>query len=63
MYNVDNEFVIKQGWWNTCMADTQLKDHVMREIERPNNDTLARIASSSAPAKAFRHHHADLRAR
>jgi len=40
MYNVNNKFAMKQGGWNTCDADTQLKDHTMREIARPNNDTL-----------------------
>jgi len=40
MYNVNNKFAMKQGGWNTCLADTQLKDHTMREIARPNNDTL-----------------------
>jgi len=40
MYNVNNKFAIKQGGWNTCDADTALKDHTMREIARPNNDTL-----------------------
>ena len=40
MYNVNNKFAMKQGGWNTCVADTQLKDHTMREIARPNNDTL-----------------------
>ena len=40
MYNVNNKFALKQGGWNTCQADTQLKDHTMREIARPNNDTL-----------------------
>jgi len=40
MYNVNNKFAIKQGGWNTCVADTRLKDHTMREIARPNNDTL-----------------------
>ena len=40
MYNVNNKFAIKQGGWNTVDADTQLKDHTMREIARPNNDTL-----------------------
>ena len=40
MYNVNNKFAIKQGSWNTVDADTQLKDHTMREIARPNNDTL-----------------------
>lgn len=40
MYNVNNKFALKQGGWNTCIADAQLKDHTMREIARPNNDTL-----------------------
>jgi len=40
MYNVNNKFALKQGGWNTVDADTQLKDHTMREIARPNNDTL-----------------------
>lgn len=40
MYNVNNKFALKLGGWNTCEADTRLKDHTMREIARPNNDTL-----------------------
>jgi hypothetical protein len=40
MYNVNNKFAMKQGGWNICIADTRLKDHTMREIARPNNDTL-----------------------
>jgi len=40
MYNVNNKFAMKQGGWNTCVPDTQLKDHTTREIARPNNDTL-----------------------
>ena len=40
MYNVNNKFALKQGGWNTVMADTKLKDHTMREIARPNNDSL-----------------------
>ena len=40
MYNVNNKFALKQGGWNTVDADTRLKDHTMREIARPNNDTL-----------------------
>ena len=24
MYNVNNKFALKQGGWNTCVADTQL---------------------------------------
>ena len=40
MYNVNNKFALKQGGWNTCDPDTELKDHTIREIARPNNDTL-----------------------
>mgnify|MGYP000264153214 CR=1 FL=1 len=40
MYNVNNKFALKHGGWNTVDADTRLKDHTMREIARPNNDTL-----------------------
>jgi hypothetical protein len=40
MHNVNNKFALKQGGWNTCEADTKLKDHTMREIARPNNDSL-----------------------
>ena len=40
MYNVNNKFAMKQGGWNICAADTKLKDHTMRDIARPNNDTL-----------------------
>jgi len=40
MYNVNNKFAMKLGRWNVCDADTKLKDHTMREIARPNNDTL-----------------------
>jgi hypothetical protein len=40
MYNVNNKFALKQGGWNTVDCDTELKDHTMREIARPNNDTL-----------------------
>ena len=42
MYNVNNKFAMapRQGGWNTCLADTELKDHTLRDIARPNNDTL-----------------------
>ena len=39
MYNVNNKFAMAHGW-NTCVPDTQLKDHTMKDIARPNNDTL-----------------------
>jgi hypothetical protein len=40
MYNVNNKFALSQGGWNTVKADTQLKDHTLTDIARPNNDTL-----------------------
>ena len=40
MYNVNNKIALKQGSWNTVEADTELKDHTMKDIARPNNDTL-----------------------
>jgi hypothetical protein len=40
MYNVNNKFAASQGGWNTVKPDTELKDHTMREIARPNNDSL-----------------------
>jgi hypothetical protein len=40
MYNVNNKFAMAQGGWNTCRADTQLKDHTLTDIARPNNDTF-----------------------
>jgi hypothetical protein len=40
MYNVNNKFAMKAGGWNTLDADTKLKDHTMREIARPNNDSF-----------------------
>ena len=40
MYNVNNKFALSQGGWNRCVPDTTLKDHTMKEIARPNNDTL-----------------------
>jgi hypothetical protein len=40
MYNVNNKFAENWTGWNTAFADTELKDHTMREIARPNNDTL-----------------------
>jgi hypothetical protein len=40
LYNVNNKVAISQGGWNTIQADTELKDHTMQDIARPNNDTL-----------------------
>lgn len=39
MYNVNNKFALSQGGWNTLNSDTQPKDHNMKDIARPNNDT------------------------
>ncbi|MCG8310807.1 MAG: DUF1214 domain-containing protein [Cytophagales bacterium] len=40
LYNVNNKFAATQGGWNTLSADTELKDHNMRDIARPNNDSF-----------------------
>jgi hypothetical protein len=46
MYNVINKSVMgnaartDSNGWNTCVADTVLKDHTLKDIARPNNDTL-----------------------
>jgi hypothetical protein len=40
LFNVNNKFAMKQGGWNTVVADTRLKDHTLHDIARPNNDTL-----------------------
>ena len=40
MYNVNNKAALQQGGWNRVAADTELKDHTMKDIARPNNDTL-----------------------
>jgi hypothetical protein len=40
LYNVNNKFALKEGGWNICSPHTQLKDHTLREIARPNNDSL-----------------------
>ena len=39
LFNVNNKFAMSQGGWNTVVADTSFKDHTMREIARPNNDS------------------------
>ena len=40
LYNVTNKFAMAQGGWNTLKSDTQLKDHTLTDIARPNNDTF-----------------------
>lgn len=45
LYNVNNKFAMDNArrtgtsGWNICVPDTALKDHNMRDIARPNNDT------------------------
>ena len=45
MYNVNNKFAMDNArrtgtsGWNICVPDTTLKDHTMKDIARPNNDT------------------------
>ncbi len=45
MYNVNNKAALSNGGWNTVVADTELKDHTMKDIARPNNDTLYIVAA------------------
>jgi hypothetical protein len=40
MYNVNNKTAEEMADWNEFLADTQLKDHNLKVIARPNNDTL-----------------------
>jgi hypothetical protein len=40
LYNVNNKGAMQYGGWNLCDADTQLKDHTLKLIARPNNDSL-----------------------
>jgi hypothetical protein len=40
MYNVNNKFALTAGGWNTVDVNTELKDHTMQDIARPNNDSL-----------------------
>ena len=45
LYNVVNKSSMDPNnpartGWNNCVADTELKDHTMKIIARPNNDTL-----------------------
>lgn len=45
LYNVINKSVMDTNnpamtGWNNCVADTTLKDHNLKVIARPNNDTL-----------------------
>ena len=40
MYNVNNKGAMLYGGWNLCDVDTELKDHNLKVIARPNNDSL-----------------------
>ena len=40
MYNVNNKGAMLYGGWNLCDVDTELKDHTLKVIARPNNDSL-----------------------
>lgn len=40
MYNVNNKAAVQFGGWNNCDAGTKLKDHTLKVIARPNNDSL-----------------------
>ena len=46
MYNVNNKFAmdknnpVNTGGWNRVKANTELTDHTVQAIARPNNDTL-----------------------
>jgi len=44
LYNVNNKTALKQGGYNTLQADTKLKDHSMKDIARPNNDSFYSMA-------------------
>ncbi|MEE4274100.1 MAG: DUF1254 domain-containing protein, partial [Thermoanaerobaculales bacterium] len=40
MYNVNNKGAMQYGGWNIVDVDTELKDHTLKLIARPNNDSL-----------------------
>ena len=40
MYNVNNKGAMQYGGWNIVDVDTKLKDHTLKVIARPNNDSL-----------------------
>ena len=40
MYNVNNKGATRYGGWNVIDIDTELKDHSLKLIARPNNDSL-----------------------
>jgi len=40
LYNVNNKMAELTRGWNQMLIDSKLKDHTLRVIARPNNDTL-----------------------
>jgi hypothetical protein len=40
MYNVNNKGALQYDGWNIVDVDTKLKDHTLKVIARPNNDSL-----------------------
>jgi hypothetical protein len=57
MFNVNNKFAMEPanpsntGGWNRLNAQTDLLDHTMRSIARPNNDTLYATAMIDVTAE------------
>ena len=54
MYNVNNKFAfdttnpLSTGGWNELVLNTELADHTLQSIARPNNDTFDGFARSSS---------------
>ncbi len=46
VYNINNKMAMKNAYqthttgWNVCVPNTELKDHTVRNVARPNNDYL-----------------------
>jgi hypothetical protein len=40
MFNVNNKGAMHYGGWNIVDVDTKLKDHTLKVLARPNNDSL-----------------------
>ena len=43
MYNTNSKMALTQGGWNTLSRDTVPKDHNMKDLARPNNDSFYTI--------------------
>ncbi|WP_224483357.1 DUF1214 domain-containing protein [Robertkochia aurantiaca] len=52
MYNVNNKSAIQNGGWNTIAIDTTLKDHTLKLIARPNNDSFYIICALNLQQEA-----------